>query len=181
MRPSRRDFLRASATATLAAAISNDDAAAAPPRQDRSAPRNYEAWLEIDEQALRHNVREIARLAGNRSLDACTDRRNLHRARRERSVRCRAARPLHGSHRTAPRARHTSGHAARSVALFFRPDIRLDIVRPGLALYGAYPAGARDSGRAVLRPAFRLRARVARIRTRSPNALASPFTMCSCI
>jgi alanine racemase len=54
-------------------------------------------------------------------------------------------------------------HASSSHGLFFRPDARLDMVRPGLALYGAYPAGARGLGLADLRPAFRLRARVVRV------------------
>jgi len=54
-------------------------------------------------------------------------------------------------------------HAASSHALFFRRDAYLDAVRPGLALYGAYPAGAVATGLAQLRPAFRLRARVVRV------------------
>lgn len=54
-------------------------------------------------------------------------------------------------------------HAASSHALFHRPDALLDMVRPGLVLYGAFPTGARDLGRADLRPAFRLRARVVRV------------------
>src|SRR5688572_24805077 len=66
MRPTRRDFLRASAGAALAAAASDDDAIADTPPQER--PRNYEAWLELDDQALRHNAREVARLAGNRPV-----------------------------------------------------------------------------------------------------------------
>jgi alanine racemase len=53
-------------------------------------------------------------------------------------------------------------HAASSHALFFREDAALDLVRPGLALYGAYPAGA-PKGRAALQPAFRLKARVLRV------------------
>jgi alanine racemase len=53
-------------------------------------------------------------------------------------------------------------HAASSHALFFRDDAALDLVRPGLALYGAYPAGAARA-RAALQPAFRLRARVLRV------------------
>jgi alanine racemase len=53
-------------------------------------------------------------------------------------------------------------HAASSHALFFRDDAALDLVRPGLAVYGAYPAGApRDN--AALQPAFRLKARVIRV------------------
>ena len=54
-------------------------------------------------------------------------------------------------------------HAASSHALFHRPDALLDMVRPGLVLYGAYPAGARDLERVDLRPAFRLHARVVRV------------------
>lgn len=53
-------------------------------------------------------------------------------------------------------------HAASSHALFFRPDAWLDAVRPGLALYGAYPAGA-DRAQVALTSAFRLRARVVRV------------------
>jgi alanine racemase len=54
-------------------------------------------------------------------------------------------------------------HAASSHALFFRRAALLELVRPGLALYGAYPAGARQLSLAELRPAFRLRARVVRV------------------
>ena len=53
-------------------------------------------------------------------------------------------------------------HAASSHALFLRPAAHLDMVRPGLALYGAYPSGS-DEEAAALTPAFRLRARVARV------------------
>jgi alanine racemase len=53
-------------------------------------------------------------------------------------------------------------HAASSHALFFRPDALLDMIRPGLVLYGARPAGVEPSA-AQLRPAFRLRARVVRV------------------
>jgi alanine racemase len=54
-------------------------------------------------------------------------------------------------------------HAASSHGVFFRPDAFLDMVRPGLVLYGAYPAGAMAMNRANLRPALRLRARVVRV------------------
>lgn len=54
-------------------------------------------------------------------------------------------------------------HAASSHALFHRPAALLDMVRPGLVLYGAYPAGARELDQADLQPAFRLRARVVRV------------------
>jgi len=60
-------------------------------------------------------------------------------------------------------------HLASSHGLFFRPEAQLDMVRPGLALYGAYPAGARDTGAADLRPAFRLKARVVRVERIEPG------------
>ena len=53
-------------------------------------------------------------------------------------------------------------HAASSHGLFQRTEAHLDMVRPGLALYGAYPSGA-DPSAAHLIPAFRLRARVVRV------------------
>jgi len=54
-------------------------------------------------------------------------------------------------------------HAASSHGVFYRPDAFLDMVRPGLVLYGAYPAGAMATNLANLRPAFRLHARVVRV------------------
>ncbi len=54
-------------------------------------------------------------------------------------------------------------HASSSHGLFYRPDALLDMVRPGLVLYGAYPSGARELEQAALRPAFRLHARVVRV------------------
>ncbi len=54
-------------------------------------------------------------------------------------------------------------HAASSHGVFFRPNALLDMVRPGLLLYGAYPSGAKETGRANLRPALRLKARVVRV------------------
>ena len=287
MPPTRRDFVRTSAGAVLAAAASGDDAAAETPTQERTAPRNYEAWIELDERALRHNAREVARLAGNRPvlavvknnayglgiarvgavLDSVEEVAGLAVVKPAEALALRAAgvrkpilfmgradvetgielarhdvrlawlsgerdEPLAAIARavghpvnvhiyidtgmsrmgtphqealplivTLARAEYAriegtftelaesdefdaeqigrfnalieqmrergirpgTLHAASSHALFFRPDIRLDMVRPGLALYGAYPAGARGKGLADLRPAFRLRARVVRV------------------
>ena len=64
-------------------------------------------------------------------------------------------------------------HAASTQALFHRPGAMLDMVRPGLAIYGAYPAGARTLGRADLRPAFRLRARIVRVEQIRPGDTVS--------
>lgn len=60
-------------------------------------------------------------------------------------------------------------HLASSHGLFFRSEAHLDMVRPGLTLYGAYPAGARATGSVDLRPAFRLRARVVRVERLEPG------------
>jgi alanine racemase len=54
-------------------------------------------------------------------------------------------------------------HAASSHGVFFRPNAFLDMVRPGLVLYGAYPSGGLATNLANLRPAFRLHARVVRV------------------
>lgn len=58
-------------------------------------------------------------------------------------------------------------HAASSHALFHRRDALLDMVRPGLVLYGALPSGAEND--AGLRPAFRLKARVVRVEQLRPG------------
>jgi alanine racemase len=55
-------------------------------------------------------------------------------------------------------------HAASSNGVFHLPDAHLDQVRPGIALYGAYPSfPERERAIAELRPAVRLRARVVRV------------------
>src|SRR6185436_15111913 len=56
-------------------------------------------------------------------------------------------------------------HAASSFALFQLPEAFLDMVRPGMALYGVYSeAPFRSLGLLELRPAFALRARVAYVK-----------------
>jgi alanine racemase len=60
-------------------------------------------------------------------------------------------------------------HAASSHGVFFRPNAMLDMVRPGLVLYGAYPAGAAGLGRASLQPAFSLKCRVVRVEQLQPG------------
>lgn len=60
-------------------------------------------------------------------------------------------------------------HAASTYPLFHHmPAAGFDLMRPGLACYGAYPAGA-DRGRADLTPALRLRARVVRTERLEPG------------
>ena len=55
-------------------------------------------------------------------------------------------------------------HAASSHAVFNFGDAHLHQVRPGIALFGAYPSDAESESRiATLTPAFRLQARVVRV------------------
>ncbi|OGD21141.1 MAG: hypothetical protein A2Y70_00980 [Candidatus Aminicenantes bacterium RBG_13_64_14] len=56
---------------------------------------------------------------------------------------------------------HGLRHAASSAGLFSGPEFRLDMVRPGITLYGYYPnARTRKEDALGLKPALRLLARV---------------------
>jgi alanine racemase len=65
-------------------------------------------------------------------------------------------------------------HAASSSAVFELPESHLDMVRPGMALYGGYPNDpALQRGKASLRSAVRLKARVVRVeRLRSGDSVS---------
>lgn len=65
-------------------------------------------------------------------------------------------------------------HAASSNGVFHLPDAHLDLVRPGIALFGAYPSRP-EQERAIgeLRPALRLRARVVRVERLRPGDTVS--------
>ncbi len=54
-------------------------------------------------------------------------------------------------------------HAASSNHVTFLPESHLDMVRPGLVLFGAQVAGGREAGVLSLTPAIRLRGRVLRV------------------
>jgi len=55
-------------------------------------------------------------------------------------------------------------HAASSNGVYHLPEAHLDMVRPGIALFGAYPSEPEvERAKAALRPAVRLRARVVRV------------------
>ena len=55
-------------------------------------------------------------------------------------------------------------HAASSNGVFHLPDAHLNMVRPGIALYGAYPSDPESERRmSTLQPAVRLKARVSRV------------------
>ena len=64
-------------------------------------------------------------------------------------------------------------HAASSYTLFQHPDAFLDMVRPGMALYGIYPEpGFRNAGKLDLRPAIALKTRVAYVKQLQPGESA---------
>jgi alanine racemase len=61
-------------------------------------------------------------------------------------------------------------HAASSNGVYHLPDAHLDLVRPGIALFGAYPSyPERERALGELRPAVRLRARVVRVERLRPG------------
>ena len=61
-------------------------------------------------------------------------------------------------------------HAASSFTLFQHSDAMLDLVRPGMALYGIYPEPQfRNSPLLALRPAIALKARVAYVKRLQPG------------
>jgi len=55
-------------------------------------------------------------------------------------------------------------HAANSAALLDLPDSHLDLVRPGIALYGLYPSAHVDRSRVALKPALTLKARIVQLK-----------------
>lgn len=59
-------------------------------------------------------------------------------------------------------------HMANSAGLLFHPDTRLDIVRPGLAMYGMVPA--RELDRDGLEPVLRFETNIEQIKTLPPGS-----------
>ncbi len=55
-------------------------------------------------------------------------------------------------------------HAANSAALMELPGSHLDMVRPGIALYGLYPSEEMDKTRVALQPVMRLKARIVQVK-----------------
>ncbi len=61
-------------------------------------------------------------------------------------------------------------HAASSAAVFYPPDFYLDMIRPGITLYGYYPnTRTRKENALDLRPALKLSAKVIFIKDLSPG------------
>lgn len=55
-------------------------------------------------------------------------------------------------------------HAANSAALLLLPEARLDLVRPGIMLYGCHPRGRQRSAEPALRPALKFRTAIIQLR-----------------
>lgn len=64
-------------------------------------------------------------------------------------------------------------HAANSAAIIDLPEAHLDLVRPGIILYGLKPSSEVDLSRIDLRPAFSLKARVTRVAKFPPGTQVS--------
>ncbi|MCX7841741.1 MAG: alanine racemase [Clostridia bacterium] len=56
-------------------------------------------------------------------------------------------------------------HAANSAALIEFPEMHLNMVRPGIALYGLYPSEEVDKSKVQLKPAMTLKANVTMVKT----------------
>ncbi len=64
-------------------------------------------------------------------------------------------------------------HAASTTHVTFMPEAYLDMVRPGLMLFGAQASGGREAGVLDLTPALRVRARVLRVERIRPGDTVS--------
>jgi alanine racemase len=64
-------------------------------------------------------------------------------------------------------------HAANSAALLFLPEARLDLVRPGIMLYGCHPRGRPQRSGPTLRPALRLCTAITQIAHRARGSSVS--------
>lgn len=61
-------------------------------------------------------------------------------------------------------------HAASSAGLFDSPSVHLDMVRPGITLYGYYPSDdTQEEDRLSLKPVLQLKTRVAAVKTLRPG------------
>lgn len=72
-----------------------------------------------------------------------------------------------------------SRHAASSAGVFYSPEFYLDMIRPGITLYGYYPNGrARKEDALDLKPVLRLSARVVFIKDLVPGESLSYLRAC---
>ncbi|WP_003544393.1 alanine racemase [Desulfotomaculum nigrificans] len=64
-------------------------------------------------------------------------------------------------------------HCANSAAIIDHPEAYLDMVRPGIIIYGLYPSEEVNKSRVDLRPAMALKTRVAHLKTVKPGTKIS--------
>lgn len=64
-------------------------------------------------------------------------------------------------------------HAANSAAVIDLPESHLNLVRPGIMLYGLYPSEEVDRARVTLQPALSLKAQVSMVKKVPPGAAIS--------
>lgn len=55
-------------------------------------------------------------------------------------------------------------HAANSAAVMYHPETHLDLVRPGISIYGFYASDEADKSKADLKPAMALKTRVIQVK-----------------
>lgn len=101
------------------------------------------------------------RLEGLMTHFACADADELD-ATRAQLARFDALTHVAQARGLVPRVRH----AANSAALLRLPEARLDVVRPGIALFGVAPKGGLD---VELRPVMRVRSEIVALRTLAPG------------
>ncbi len=70
-------------------------------------------------------------------------------------------------------------HAANSAALINIPETHLDMVRPGISLYGFYPSSPASRSRVSLMPAMTLKARIIQVK-RVPSGFYVSYGMTHC-
>ena len=64
-------------------------------------------------------------------------------------------------------------HCANSAAIINFPESYMDLVRPGIMMYGLYPSKEVDKSRAALYPAMTLKARIAHVKRVKPGTKIS--------
>ena len=69
-------------------------------------------------------------------------------------------------------------HAANSAALIEMPESHLDMVRPGISIYGYYPARETDHALVDLKPAMTLKSTIIQIKTVPPGFKVSYGSTC---
>ncbi len=115
--------------------------------------------LSILQELTRQESVELTGLSTTLTEDPEFDRRQLDRFKEI----CKQTRERGG---TGPVLRH----AASSGGIFGHPDFFLDMVRPGIVLYGGYPnAATRKEDRLKLEPVLSFKTRVAEVKTLNPG------------